>query len=47
MATTALSGEKPSVITPGFLAWLAFLAAVLVIGLVSATVLPRAWSSPT
>ena len=36
MATVALTEKKPSAITPGFLAWLAFLGLLLVIGLVSA-----------
>src|SRR3990172_1388348 len=36
MTSIALPGKKPSVITPGFLAWLAFLGLCLVIGLVSA-----------
>jgi molybdopterin-containing oxidoreductase family membrane subunit len=36
MATVALPTKKPSLITPGFLAWLAFLLLCLGIGLVSA-----------
>jgi menaquinone reductase, integral membrane subunit len=36
MATVALPTKKPSLITPGFLAWLAFLGLCIVIGLVSA-----------
>ncbi len=36
MATVALPAKKPALITPGFLAWLAFLALCLAIGLVSA-----------
>ena len=36
MTTVALPAKKPSFITPGFLAWLAFLALCLIIGLVSA-----------
>ena len=36
MATVALPTKKPSLITPGFLAWLAFLGLCIMIGLVSA-----------
>lgn len=36
MTTVALPGKKPSAITPGFLAWLAFLGLCLIIGLVAA-----------
>ena len=36
MTSVALPTQKPSVITPGFLAWLAFLGLCLVIGLLSA-----------
>jgi Ni/Fe-hydrogenase subunit HybB-like protein len=36
MATVALPTKKPALITPGFLAWLAFLGLCIVIGLVSA-----------
>ncbi len=36
MATVALPIKKPSIFTPGFLAWLAFVGLCLVIGLVSA-----------
>lgn len=36
MTTVALSSKKPALRTPGFLAWLAFLALCILIGLVSA-----------
>jgi hypothetical protein len=36
VATVALPTKKPSLITPGFLGWLAFLILCIVIGLVSA-----------
>ena len=36
MTTVALSGKKPSAITPGLLAWLAFVGLCLVIGLIAA-----------
>jgi len=36
MASVALSSKKPSAITPGFLAWLAFLGLCLLIGLIAA-----------
>ena len=36
MATVALPTKRPALITPGFLAWLAFLALCIAIGLVSA-----------
>lgn len=36
MATLALPKKKPSAITPGFLAWLAFLGLCLVVGLLAA-----------
>lgn len=36
MATVALSGKRPSAVSPGFMAWLAFLGLCLLIGLVAA-----------
>jgi molybdopterin-containing oxidoreductase family membrane subunit len=36
MATVALPNKRPSVFTPGFLAWIGFLGLLLIIGLVSA-----------